>query len=198
VGAVDDDAQPGQVGLPRLDEVVDVVLRRTGVRAQPADGRARGALVVGALQELLDALLLGVGELVALRAEELDAVVLDRVVARGDHRAGVGTELRGEERDAGRREDAEGDDVAARRADPGDEGGLEHLARRAGVAADDEARPRDALLAEGPDDRAPHPDGELGGELGVRHAADPVGPEQLTHLALPLRRPAHPRRRNAK
>ena len=83
VGAVDDDAQPGEVAaLDRADDVGDVVGRLLGVvQLGRLAGRRRQRDDLA-----LDALLDLVGQLRAARGEQLDAVVVVRVVRRRDHR----------------------------------------------------------------------------------------------------------------
>jgi hypothetical protein len=70
------------------------------------------------------------------------------------------------------------------RGEPGDDRGLEELARDAGVTPDNGDGPvsfEDTGLAEDVrcSDREVH--GELGGQCAVREPADPVGPEETCH-----------------
>src|SRR4029450_4878111 len=83
-------AAPKQVGQVGLDGVA-------GGAAQAADAGAdrAGGAVVGDVHGGLDALLDRVGELEALGAEELDAVVGHGVVGGGDHRPGGGAGVAG-------------------------------------------------------------------------------------------------------
>ena len=108
VRAVDGDPQAAQVGAEALEDVLQV---RVGgdldVLDRPlVDAGRRG-------EQLLDLLLGRVGQLVPLRVEELDAVVLGRVVRGGDDDA----EVEREQRDRRRRQDAAEDAVAAGRDD---------------------------------------------------------------------------------
>ncbi len=81
VRAVDHQLEAGQVGAEVLDDVVDVRPRRRPARARSCPCRSAG----GASSSALDLLLVLVGELPAPGLEELDAVVLGRVVRRRDH-----------------------------------------------------------------------------------------------------------------
>ena len=82
----------GQVSLAATLEYPD--------RARAGIGRRR------IVERSLDLVLEVVGELHPVAGEELDAVVLGRVVGSGDHDAGVGAELGGEERNRRRGLDA--------------------------------------------------------------------------------------------
>ena len=69
----------------------------------------------GGLQQLLDLLLGPVAQLVALAVEELDAVVLPRIVRGGDHEARGETAGGRDVRQRGRRAHSEAEDVGAHR-----------------------------------------------------------------------------------
>ena len=98
VRAVDADAQAGQVGAEALDDVREVALADAVDAARPTRRRPLG------VEERLDRLLLARRRACRRDREELDAVVLRRVVRRGDD----GAELVGEERDGwGRKHAAE-------------------------------------------------------------------------------------------
>jgi len=157
--------------------VVDVALH--GVRQIPgaAHRRPGRAAQVVAVEGGLDRLLHLVGELEAVGGEELDPVVLHGIVRGGDrhrHRpvrpAQVGHR--------GGRHDAGPQDLPAARADGGDERGLQHLARDAGVAADHEAA---AVARQHVRRGAADPEGQLRRQVDVGDAADAVGPEQPPH-----------------
>ena len=74
---------------------------------------------------------------------------------------------------------------------PRDERGLEHRARQARVASDDEPRTVGPVLdRERRDELAPDPEREVGGErFLVGDAADTVGSEQARHRLVPSRGP---------
>ena len=184
VGAVHDHRQAPQVQpAGARNEVCGVGLDRAGRVALAADAHAGRAVVVVALQQLLDPVLLGVGELVAGRPDDLDPVVGDRVVAGGDHHPGAGAQRLGQVGDAGGGDDVEDHRVAAGRADPRRDRGLEHLPGRARIAPHEDARARGALLAQRAHERAPETHGELGCQLGVGDPPHPIGAEQLAHVA---------------
>ena len=114
VTAVHRDRQPGQIDVDRGDAVRDVALDGVvdsgAIVPTPAPvGRSQSR---SRRAERLDLVLELVGQLEAVSAEELDAVVLRRVVRRRDDHATVGLELAHEQRDRGRRHDA---GTAARR-----------------------------------------------------------------------------------
>ena len=172
VRAVDDDAQPVERQLARQHVLQEHVVAAVGVvdAERLADAAGRSAAcgrVSSPKHQLLDGGFGGVGELEAVGAEELDAVVLERVVRCGDRDAGVGAQAARQERDAGRRHRADQQHVHAHRAEPGGERRLEHVARQARVLADDDlvaaiagrsgstGRPRDRAEAPSPASSAP-------------------------------------------
>ena len=91
------------------------------------------------LDELLHLVLERIGQLVALPVEELDAVVFGRIVACRDDDTAVGTHLARDERDGGRRDDADDSGLSAFRANAVNERLLEHGARLATIASDEDA-----------------------------------------------------------
>ena len=117
-----------------------------------------------AVEQGFDLLLLLVDELPA-RAEELDAVVLGRVVRRRDDDA----ELVGEERDRRGREHAAEDGDAAGRGDAARDRLLELGAGAARVASD-----QDSPAAAPERRRLPDPLDELGRQVGADDATHPV------------------------
>ena len=104
VRAVDHDAQPAQIGAEPLEDVLQVGVGRDldVLDASLVDAGRRS-------EQRLDLLLGRVGQLVAMRVEELHAVVLGRVVRRRDDDA----EVEREQRDSRGRQDAAEDAVAA-------------------------------------------------------------------------------------
>ena len=95
------------------------------------------------VEQRFDLLLLRVGELLTVAVEELDAVVLGRVVRRRDHAA----EVEGQERDGGCRQHSRDDRASAGRGDAPREGIFELRAGCTRVAPDEDA------AAAGPDRR---------------------------------------------
>ena len=109
-----------------------------------ADVSARRTCVVVVLLELVhdgfELILDGIRQFIAVAAEELNAVVVERVVRSRDDDAGFGLVLACEVRDGRRWDDAGEHGAAACRADTGRQGRLEHLPRDARIAADDDER----------------------------------------------------------
>src|SRR5438094_363946 len=191
VGAVEHDGEPAELEREGPAEEVDVVRLRARVGDEAADlGAPRARRTVVALEALLDLVLPGVGELRALRGEQLDAVVLERVVGRAEHDAAVGAELLREERDRRGREHADRVALGAGGEQPRHERGLEEGPRQACVASDDEPHAvRRVFEQEGRDELTPDPEREVGSErVLVGDAANPVGAEQACHRAAPSRR----------
>src|SRR6476661_1802305 len=163
VRAVDDDAQAVQVRTEALENVLEVRVRRD---LDPLDlplvDARRGD------QQLLGLLLGCIGELVAVRVEELDAVVLRWVVRGRDH----DPEVEREQGNGRRREDAAEDRVASDRDHPARKRLFELTAGVARIAADEDlggARPGGGRPSE-----ALH---ELGCHELAHDAAHPIGAE---------------------
>ena len=92
LGAVHHNVQPVQAHAGGLLGKVDVAALGVALAHRSAHALADGQLLAlgqTVLHNLLDLVLNGVGQLVALAVEELDAVVFDGIVAGGDHRARV-------------------------------------------------------------------------------------------------------------
>ena len=126
--------------------------------------------------ERLDLVLHGVGQLEALAVEDLDAVVLRRVVRRGDDDAAVAVQLARQKRDGRRRDDARQKRRATHGHDAGGNGRLQHVAGQARVLADE-----DGAALEGHRGLA-ELEGHLAGQFLVRDAANPVSAEKTCHI----------------
>ena len=119
-----------------------------------------------------------VGQLETVGAEDLDAVVLERIVGRADDHTGVGAHARRDEGDGRRRQRPHQHDVRAGRDDARFEGALEHVAGQSRVFADDDAAAF-AALAKVLGDGAAERQGHLGGHgVLVRDTTDSVGAEE--------------------
>jgi hypothetical protein len=178
VGAVDQQPRARQVerAEARLQRGLVAVERRVEA-ADAARPRGLGRRV----EHPLDLELGGVGELEAVAAEELDPVVLERVVRRGQHDREREPVAAHQQRRAGGRQDPAEHRLAAGRGDAGRDGGLEHLTGLARVADHEHAR-RPVVTAGGGDARrggARQRERELGRHLLAGDAADAVGAEQL-------------------
>jgi hypothetical protein len=163
--------EPGEA----LMEAAQVVLERAVEAADGADARRAGH---GLVECLLDRRLGLVGELEAVAAEELDPVVAIRVVRGGDDDAEVEPVAADQERRAGGREHAAQQRLTAGGGYARRDGGLEHLARLAGVADDEHPGGRAGRALDAGGGRAGERQGEIRGEELARDAADPVRTEQ--------------------
>ena len=120
-----------------------------------------------------------VAELVAVRAEQLDAIVGERIVRGGDHHAEVGAHRPRQHRDRRRRHRPEQHDVHADRGEAGDHRRFHHVAGKARVLADHDSM---AMIAakEVRARRLADAQSRLGRHrLAVGEAADPVGTEEF-------------------
>ncbi len=169
VGAVEHDVQSGEVRAEGGGGEVDVRGRDTAVprdRAEAGGGRR--------LEQRLDRLLVPVGELPGA-AEELDAVVLGRVVRRRDHGAEI--ELDGAQTDGPAREHAAEDDVRPGRGHSLGESRLELGPGAAGVAPDEDPpsaapehrRPPEPLDEGRGEELACDPTNAVSSEVPARH-----------------------------
>src|SRR5690242_10419725 len=152
--------------------MLQIAVRRDPDLVDLAAARAR------LVEQGLDLLLLVVGQLLTVAIEELDAVVLGRVVRRGDHAA----EIERQQRDGRRRQDSGDDRIAAGRRDAPRERLLELDPRRARVTSDEDA------AAPGPERRRlPQALHEVRRQVLADDATDPVRAEVLTGQELALR-----------
>ncbi len=137
--------------------------------------------MLGSVEERLDLLLEGVGELVPVAVEELDAVVLRRVVRGRDHDA----QVEREQGDRRRRQHSGEDGVATGGNDTARERLLELGPGAARVAADEDA------TAAGPERRglAELLD-ELDGQVLAEDPPDSVGAEEPPHKGVSASRTA--------
>src|SRR5579875_2989184 len=179
VGAVHDDP-PALEPPPRTArQEVEVAVGSVGDVEDAAHlpagrPRERG----GGVHERLDGVLHAVGQLEPRGREELDPVVLHRIVGGGDDDPRVDPKLPREERHARRGEDPQPEDVGPLGAQARGEGGLQEVARDPGVAPDGEPAP--ARGHEHPHRRPRDPVHELGGQVGVGDAPDAVGAEEAS------------------
>ena len=184
VGAVDDDldAVEGQLLREGVFQELDVAPDRVVDALRLADRVGRGARPVVAAADRLHAPLdLGldlVGQLEAVGGEDLDAVVLVRIVRRADHEARVRAHRPGDERDPGRGQRAHQQHVGAGGDDPRLQRALQHVAGQARVLADHDAS-RALGAAEPLRHRLPEAQRHLRGHrVAVGDAADAVSSEK--------------------
>ena len=119
----------------------------------------------------------GVGQFVAVGAEQLDAVVLEHVVRGGDHHAEIGAQRARQHRDGRRRQRAELEHVHADRREARDERGFDHVAGEARVLADNHAMAVIAAREIAPRRHADAQGGFGGHRRRVRLAANAIGAE---------------------
>ncbi len=118
----------------------DVAVVRAVDAAGAADAGAVGELARQILvEQLLDPHLDVVGQLVAVGTEQLDAVVVERIVRGGDHHAEVGAHRARQHGDGRRRHRTELQHVHADRGEARLQRGLDHVAGQPRVLADHDA-----------------------------------------------------------
>ena len=193
IGAIDHDLQPVQPhaaregGLRRLDIPPRRILHARGA-AELCRGR-EPAGQVGAHQPL-DLRLGLVGQLEAVRAEQLDAVILERVVGGRDHHAQIGTQVARQHGDGRRRQRPHQHHIHAGADEPRDQGRLDQIAGQPGVLADHHAMAMRATGEQQPG-RLPQPQrGFRVHRIDIGGAANAVSAEQPSsgsHLSKILR-----------
>ena len=185
VGAVDHDAQAFERQIARqraLGEFDVAVLHAVDALGAAEIGRLREPLGEVAVDQLLDLELDLVGQLVAVRTEQLDAVVVVRIVRGGDHHAEIGAHRARQHGDRRRRHRAGEQHVHADRGEARHQRGLDHVAGQPRVLADQHAMAMLAVLehhARG----LPDLEGKLRRDRAVGAAANAVGAEILANHA---------------
>ena len=128
------------------------------------------------VEQLLDLLFDVVGQLETVRAEQLDAVVLEQIVRRGNHHAEIGAHRFGQHRHRRRRHRAEQQHIHADRGKAGDHRVFDHVAGQPRVLADDDAMAMVAAL-EHEAGSLPYLHRQFRRDQPVGASPDPVGPE---------------------
>ncbi len=172
VGAVEHHPPAGEVEREGGLEGAQVVLETAVQLAHVA--RLGGGDI--SIQQRLDPRLGLVVELCALGREELDAVVAVGVVRGGHDGRQVEAEPLDEDRCCGGRQHSAQQRVATRGCDPGGQRRLQHRARLARVAYDQDLRP---LCLKRSGRRPTQLDRQLGAEERASLPSDPVGSEEL-------------------
>jgi hypothetical protein len=142
VGAIEHDAQAGQVDVPGQGAlgVFDVAGARFLVAMGAADLASAGEMLGEvAVDQALDLEFDFVGELEPVGTEQLDAIVLIGIVRGRDHHPEIGPQRAGQHGDGGRRHGAEEVDVHAHGGKAGGQGLLDHVAGAARILADHDA-----------------------------------------------------------
>ena len=142
MGAIDHDLQPVQanpVGQGRLYRM-DIAPPRIVDPPCAADVGGSGQRLFDR-QHRLDRQLVRVGEFEAVGTEQLDAVILIRVVAGGDHHPDIGAQFACQQRHARCRHRPQQHHVHADTGKAGDHGVFQHVARQPRILADDYAVP---------------------------------------------------------
>ena len=142
-------------------------------RADARAGRTGNLLAVHMAKQVFDLFFRRVGEFVSFMVKELDAVVLERIVRRGNHHTGVVVFHAGEIGYARCRDHADQIDAHPGRTETGRQRRFDHAPGNAGIPADQEAV-RAVSPAEISARRAPHLISKLRHERGIHNAADSV------------------------
>ena len=131
MGAIDNHAQTVELHVPRQRALgVFDIARMGGVDAFGAAQRLRLGKILGQIRrnQRLDLLFRFIGELVAIGPEQLDAIILKRIVRRRDHHTKISTHRTGQHRDGGRRHRPEQEHIHADGRKPGDQRVFDHVA----------------------------------------------------------------------
>ena len=139
IGAIDHHPQAfereiaRQRALGKFDVAVVDAVDPLGAAEFAAFGEA---FVDVGVDQLFDAVLDLVRELVAVGPKKLDAVVVERVMRRRNHDAEVGAHRTGQHRNSRRRHRSEQQHVHADRGEAGHQRGLDHVPGEPGILAD--------------------------------------------------------------
>ena len=126
----------------------------------------------------LQLVLYGIGQLVAVAAKELDAVIGERIVGCRDHNARVHLMFTREIGDRRRRHDPSEESGSTRRADPRRQCRFEHLTRDTRIASDQNARAYLGMCSEIECRRASKLISQLRCKLRICHAAYAIRPKK--------------------
>jgi hypothetical protein len=179
VGAIDHHAQAIERQVARQRSLGELDVAALSVVDAP------GATEIRALRQLLDELGIDqlfdlefdlVRQLESVGSEQLDAVVVIRVVGGGDHHAEIGAHGTREHRDGRRRHRAGLKYIHADRGEAGHQRGFDHVAGEAGILADQHAVTMIAAT-EGQPGRLPDLERQFRGDCAVGAAADTIGTE---------------------
>ena len=181
IGAIDDDAQAVERQVARqraLGELDIAVLDAVDALGAAEIGRAGEPLVEVGFDQRLDLVFDLIRQLLAVGAEQLDAVVVVGIVRGGDHHPEIAAHGVRQHGDAGRRHRAGQENVHADRQEAGGKRVLDHVAGQARVLADDHPV---AVVAAMEHQSGSHADlqGELRRDRLVRAPANAVSPEML-------------------
>ena len=171
--------------LRQRDEVADVAVAAGDVVDRTSDGVALCdgdfGLAVDVVFDEQQGLFV---HLLAVAVDDLDAVVVVRVVGRGDHDAAVELVDTGDVRDRRSRGDMHDVCVGTGGHEARAERVLEHVARTAGVLTDDDFRFFAFAGAVVPAEETADLDGVFKGQVFVGFAAEAVGSEIFTHFTV--------------
>ena len=180
IGAIEEDACPARADRPReLHPMPAVIVQQAGGIERAAELLVIDATqLVGAPDELLQLVLDRIVELQPTFVEDLEPVVLGRVVRRGDHDPRREAAVAGEVGQGRRRDDPGTVDVHPHAGRPGRDRGHEHVPGTSRVLADDD---RVAGSHEPFCGGAPKRECRRWAQVDVGDATDPVRAEQARH-----------------
>ena len=188
VRAVEDDLHAVETLGTRAHHVVDVLVEEIVAILHHADILSRWTRFMVAVLQLADKslqlVLYGIGQLVAVTAKELDAVIGERIVRRRDHNARVHLMLTCEIGNRRRWHDPREESGSARRADARRQRSLEHLARDTRIAPDQNARAYLGMCSEIECRRASKLISQLRCKLRICHAAYAIRPKKSHNNSL--------------
>ncbi|CAM3469245.1 hypothetical protein PANO111632_19700 [Paracoccus nototheniae] len=176
---IDDHAQPVQPQPARKGALgkLDIAFARAVDAAGVADLGGRGQIAV-MVHPGLDRGLVGIRQLIAVGAKELDPVIPMRIVRGRDHHPQIGAQRPGQHADGGGGQRAGQDHVHPRRGEPRHQRTFDHIARQPRVLADHHGAraARADQMAPGGPAKPHHHLGQDGPGIGA--PAHPVGSEQ--------------------
>ena len=188
VRTVEDDLHPIKLLSTRAYHVVDVLIEEIVAVLHHADILPRRTcFMVAALQladKSLQLILHGIGQLVAVAAKELDAVIGERIVRGRDHNARVHLMFTREIGDRRRRHDPSEESGSTRRADPRRQCRFKHLTRDTRIASDQNARAYLGMCSEIKCRRASKLISQLRCKLRICHTTYAIRPKKSHNNSL--------------
>ena len=183
LGAVHHNVQPVKAGAGGFLGEVDVAALGVALAHRtahlPADGQV---LVLGqaVADDFLNPILHRVGELVAVAVEELDAVILNGVVAGGNHRARVSLIISGQIGDGRGGQHLHQHGLRAHGANARHQSGFQHFAADAGIASHQNGGPV-YIACQHIGAGLAQLEGQLAGQVLIRYSTHAVGAKESCH-----------------
>ena len=183
LGAVYHNVQPVKAGAGGFLGKVDVAALGVALTHRAAHLSADGQVLVlgqAVADDVLNAVLHRIRQLIAVAVKELDAVVLHSVVAGGNHRARIRLVIPGQIGDGRGRQHLHQHGLRAHGADARHQGGLQHFTADAGITPHQNGGPVHVACQHIGAGLAQF-EGQLAGQVLIRYSTHAVGAKESCH-----------------